>query len=309
MTLLHASERFLASGEAQFPSLSQAAADMGMCADAHFVCERAMTLNVIQTIQVLLTSSGRLREQVQNGKVEIHGGMFEPLSGCVHFMGTIPGQAEFLVNAPTEKEKEGEKEGMEVPTELSDADKDRADSDVAATEKAAQCEALVEKAGDSQVSQLSHQTGTEGTVPGSEQSEPTSEDVETKGSGEDWPVAKDVKSLEPEDSQISESSTDAGSRRSSLMSQASEYSGHPDSFPIETLGRSSEVSQEQTVNEVEVDEVRQPEIGEGLSSVHENAVAKNEGQAENEVEKVILGPYFSVAFDIWRLVCNSLHMN
>ena len=94
MTLLHASEKFFAGGETQFPTLQQAAEDMGPCADAGFVCERAMTLNVIQTIQFLLESSGRLREQVQNGKLEIHGGMLDPFSGVVHFMGPIPGLAE-----------------------------------------------------------------------------------------------------------------------------------------------------------------------------------------------------------------------
>lgn len=91
MTLLHATEKFFAGGETQFPTLQQAAEDMGPCADAGFVCERAMTLNVIHTIQFLLESSGRLREQVQNGKLEIHGGMLDPFSGVVHFMGPIPG--------------------------------------------------------------------------------------------------------------------------------------------------------------------------------------------------------------------------
>eukprot|EP00435_Cladocopium_sp_Y103_P021053 s1473_g5.t1 len=325
MALLRASEQFFADGEPQFPTLRQAAEDMGPWADAGFVCERAMTLNVIQTIQFLLASSGRLRERVKNGKLEIHGGMLDPFSGVVHFMGPVPGQAKFLkdTSGPTEAEVEtGATETAET-------------SETAICEKAIFLPPFeaVEKAGDSQASQ---ETGTEGTGPGTDcgQSDPASSwstDVlrrESKDSSEaassgGW-LAKpdgtaeqtseaDVKPVEPEESQISQESS-ATTDAPSHISHASDHSEHLDSLP-NPPGRSNVTETAEMAEMAEMAETAetaetQDELGtaaradaeaEGL----EGKEGSSEAKEATEDGEVLLGPYFSVAVDVWMGITRS----
>lgn len=325
MTLLHASEKFLASGEAEFPTLQQAAEDMGLCADAGFVCERAMTLNVIQTIQFLLASSGRLREQVQNGKLQIHGGMFDPFSGVVHFMGPIPGQANFLKNTSEPTEAAVQKTEVAETAETSQT-----------TENAAMCEKaafllpmedVVEKAGDSQASQ---ETGTEGTGPGTDcgQSDPSSswstdvlrresKDSEAAASGErlaepetDQTSEADVKPLQPEESQVSQESS-ATTDAPSHISHASD-SEHPDFLPNPAgpAPGGSNVTETAETAETATGEAAETETQDelGKAAAIDVEVEGQEGVSSTEATedgKVLLGPYFSVAVDLWMVITKS----
>lgn len=92
--MLDAAQNYMEGCNAQFPTLPEAVEDMGPSADAAFVAERAMHLNMIHTVRYLL--SGRLGEHVRSNKVEIQCGMFEPLTGSVQFMGPIAGQTQLL---------------------------------------------------------------------------------------------------------------------------------------------------------------------------------------------------------------------
>ena len=60
------------------------------------VAATAIRVNVFHTIDFLLKYSAPLRERVENGDVEIHGGIYHLDSGKVEFMGESPRQAELL---------------------------------------------------------------------------------------------------------------------------------------------------------------------------------------------------------------------
>eukprot|EP00438_Fugacium_kawagutii_P005925 Skav229275 [mRNA] locus=scaffold952:283799:288455:- [translate_table: standard] len=326
MALLHASERFLA-GEVQIPT-PQTATDMGP-ADASFVSESAMTRNVFQTMQFLLTSSAGLRQRVRSGELEVHGGMFEPFTKVVQFMGPVPGQEEFLTETETAnaaKERSGTHETRETSETMPEAGAVFPDEEAPVA---------VEKAGDS-ISQRSQSH--DGTSPGTDcgQSEPTSsqEDVaevaELQAAEETAEVLEEVEeveevedrddrdqeaektSLQPEESQISQES---GESSTTAPSQVSYVIGeHPSSLPVEASPaeeQALEQDERQARQAVEsggaVDET-EAEVQRGHGDLQfdvqllaANDMAEWNAEGETAEGKVLLGPYFSAAFEIWKL--------
>lgn len=73
--------------------------------------ERAVEVNVFQTLELLLRFSETIRQNVRSGQVELQAAIFDEASGKVEFLGTHPMQEELLESSlpvppwPTEKGK------------------------------------------------------------------------------------------------------------------------------------------------------------------------------------------------------------
>ncbi|CAE7460982.1 mtcA2 [Symbiodinium sp. CCMP2456] len=69
-----------------------AAGEKGASADFETVASHAVKVNVFHTINFLLKYSKSLRQQVQSGKLEIQGGIYQLETGKVEFLGPSPEQ-------------------------------------------------------------------------------------------------------------------------------------------------------------------------------------------------------------------------
>ncbi|CAE7491139.1 mtcA2, partial [Symbiodinium sp. CCMP2592] len=69
-----------------------AAGELGPSAEYDKVAAHAVKVNVFHTINFLLKYSKSLRQQVQSGKLEIHGGIYQLETGKVEFLGPSPDQ-------------------------------------------------------------------------------------------------------------------------------------------------------------------------------------------------------------------------
>eukprot|EP00439_Symbiodinium_sp_Y106_P061101 s1387_g9.t1 len=83
-------------------SVAEAAAgEMGPSAKYETVAAHAVKVNVFHTINFLLKYSKSLRQQVQSGKLEIQGGIYQLETGKVEFLGPSPEQKSLIAESVT----------------------------------------------------------------------------------------------------------------------------------------------------------------------------------------------------------------
>mmetsp|Transcript_23605 Transcript_23605/g.51335 ORF Transcript_23605/g.51335 Transcript_23605/m.51335 type:complete len:783 (-) Transcript_23605:301-2649(-) len=76
--------------------VEQAASELGCYATEEAIVSRATKLNIYRSINFLLQYSEIIREQVDEGELEIQGGIYDLETGSVHFLGRSPFHAEVL---------------------------------------------------------------------------------------------------------------------------------------------------------------------------------------------------------------------
>eukprot|EP00434_Breviolum_minutum_P022941 symbB.v1.2.020237.t1/scaffold1693.1/size105633/7 len=70
--------------------VKQAASELGCYATEEAIVARATKLNIYRSINFLLQYSEIIREKVQEGELDIQGGIYDLETGHVHFLGRSP---------------------------------------------------------------------------------------------------------------------------------------------------------------------------------------------------------------------------